>query len=173
MGAIRMRFNKIRRAIGRASGPTGRAALQRISLAAVLAGSVTGCAHDIDLHGHLPDPDKVAEIKPGTTTKNDIIKLLGSPSSVSTFDDKTWYYISRRTEQIAFFQPKVLDQQVFIIDFSDSGVVQDVGHKDLADSRNIPMAPGATPAPGRELSFLEQLIGNVGKFGGSSGAAGQ
>jgi len=160
MGAIRMRFNVTR-------------GLRGASLAAALATLLAGCASDVNQHGKLPDPDKITSIKPGTSTKNDIIKLLGSPSAASTFDDKTWYYISRRTEQVAFFQPKVLDQQVFIVDFDDSGVVRDVDHRSLADGRTIPMAPGATPAPGRELSFLEQLIGNVGRFGGSGGGTGQ
>jgi outer membrane protein assembly factor BamE (lipoprotein component of BamABCDE complex) len=157
MGGIRMRFTV-----------TAAAASHRGALAVAVAALLIGCASDVNLHGKLPDLDKIAEIKPGTTTKNEIVKLLGSPSSVSAFADTTWYYISRRTEQIAFFQPSVLDQQVFIVDFDDNGVVKDVEHRGLADSRNVPMAPGATPAPGRELSFLEQLLGNVGRFGGSS-----
>jgi outer membrane protein assembly factor BamE (lipoprotein component of BamABCDE complex) len=129
--------------------------------------AVAGCAVTQDQRGNLPDPDKLAQIKPGTTTKEQLVKILGSPSSASTFDDNTWYYISRRTEQIAFFSPTVLDQQVFIVDFTDRGVVKDVGHKTLADGEHVTPAPGATPAPGRELSFVEQIIGNVGRFGGS------
>jgi outer membrane protein assembly factor BamE (lipoprotein component of BamABCDE complex) len=131
--------------------------------------SLVACAVSRDQRGNLPDPDKLAEIKPGTTTKEQVVHILGSPSSASTFDDNTWYYISRRTEQIAFFSPSVLDQQVYIVDFSDKGVVKDVGHKTLADGENISPAPGATPAPGRELSFMEQLIGNIGRFGGGGG----
>jgi outer membrane protein assembly factor BamE (lipoprotein component of BamABCDE complex) len=163
MGAIHLRFNRSGRT-GRAGGALSRGLTQA---PLVLAGLLlAACARDMNLHGKLPDPDKIAEVKPGTTTKSELIKLLGSPSSVSTFDEKTWYYISRRTEQIAFFQPKMLDQQVFIVDFDDNGVVKDVQHRGMDDSRTIPMAPGATPAPGRELSFLEQLLGNVGRFGG-------
>jgi outer membrane protein assembly factor BamE (lipoprotein component of BamABCDE complex) len=154
MGAFRDHFNKTCRAWG--------VPALGVALAVVLA----GCSTDVDQHGHLPDPEKIAAIQPGTSTKADIVKLIGSPSSVSTFDDNAWYYISRRTKQIAFFQPEVLDQQVFIVDFDDKGVVKDVGHKDLADGRSITPAPGATPAPGRELSFLEQLVGNIGKFNG-------
>jgi len=161
MGAIRMRFNTTRLAAGAALR-----GLRRGPLIVAVAVLLVGCWSDVDQHGHLPTPDQIAQIKPGTTTKNDIVKLIGSPSSVSTFNDTTWYYISRRTKQIAFLQPQVLDQQVFIIDFDDNGVVKDLSHKDLADSRSVPMAPGATPAPGRELSFMEQLIGNVGRFGG-------
>ena len=86
------------------------------------------------------------------------------------FDEKTWYYISRQTEQVAFLNKDVLDQQVYVINFDNQGVVKNVDHKDLKDGMEIEPAPGATPAPGRELTFLEQILGNVGRFskGGSS-----
>jgi outer membrane protein assembly factor BamE (lipoprotein component of BamABCDE complex) len=131
---------------------------------------LAACTISEDQRGNLPDPDKLAEIQPGNTTKEQVVKILGSPSSASTFDDQVWYYISRKTKQVAFLSPTVLDQQVYIVDFDDKGVVKDVGHKTLADAENISPAPGATPSPGRELSFMEQLIGNVGRFGGSGGS---
>jgi outer membrane protein assembly factor BamE (lipoprotein component of BamABCDE complex) len=139
--------------------------------AVVLALAVTGCVVSEDQRGNLPDPEKLAEIQPGSTTKEQVVRILGSPSSASTFDDDTWYYISRKIHQVAFFSPTVLDQQVYIVDFNDKGVVKDLGHKTLADGTPITPAPGATPAPGRELSFLEQLIGNIGRFGNSPSAA--
>jgi outer membrane protein assembly factor BamE (lipoprotein component of BamABCDE complex) len=160
MGSIANRFNI-----------APRLAWQGLRPAAVFAAMMlAGCTTSVDQRGNLPDPDKIAEIQAGTTTKEQVVKILGSPSSASTFDDDVWYYISRKTEQIAFFSPSVLDQQVFIIDFNDKGVVKDIGHKTLADGESISPAAGATPAPGRELSFMEQLLGNVGRFG-SSGAS--
>jgi outer membrane protein assembly factor BamE (lipoprotein component of BamABCDE complex) len=161
MGPIANRFNTTARRT--------RVVLCPAALLAALA--LAGCAINQDQRGNLPDPEKLATIKPGTTTKAEVVHILGSPSSASTFDDNTWYYISRRTEQIAFFSPSVLDQQVFVVDFTDKGVVKDVDHKSLADGEHITPAPGATPAPGRELSFIEQLIGNVGRFGGSGSGA--
>ena len=160
MGSLTKRFNLI---------PARQTLLPAMALSAFL---LTGCTVSEDQRGHLPDPDKLAEVHPGSTTKQQVVKILGSPSSASTFDDNVWYYISRKTKQVAFFSPTVLDQQVYIVDFDDKGVVRDVGHKTLADAENITPAPGATPAPGRELSFMEQLIGNVGRFGGGSSAGG-
>ncbi len=159
MGLIGKRFN--RKCAGHALRPA----------AVVLALLLAGCVVSEDQRGNLPDPDKLAEIKPGTTTKEQVVKILGSPSSESTFDDDTWYYISRKTKQVAFFSPEVLDQQVFVIDFTDNGIVKDIGHKTMADAEHINPAPGATPAPGRELSFMEQLLGNIGRFGGGGGTA--
>jgi outer membrane protein assembly factor BamE (lipoprotein component of BamABCDE complex) len=158
MGPTRQRFNKVLLPVS--------PGLRAVAILAALI--VAGCAVSVDQRGNLPDPDKVAEIKPGATTKEQVVKILGTPSSASTFDDDVWYYISRRTKQIAFFSPTVLDQQVYIVDFDDKGVVKDLGHKTLADGENITPAAGATPAPGRELSFMEQLLGNIGRFGSSN-----
>jgi outer membrane protein assembly factor BamE (lipoprotein component of BamABCDE complex) len=153
MGSIGNRFNI-------------KAARQALRPSVIALGILlAGCAVSEDQRGNLPDPDNLAEVKPGTTTKEQVVKILGSPSSASTFDDDTWYYISRKVKQVAFFSPTVLDQQVYIVDFDNKGVVKDLGHKTLANSENISPAPGATPSPGRELSFMEQLLGNIGRFG--------
>jgi outer membrane protein assembly factor BamE (lipoprotein component of BamABCDE complex) len=129
---------------------------------------LSACAPTVNNRGHLLDADRLAEIHPGETNKDQVAKLLGTPSSVGVFDDKSWYYISRKTEQVAFFDKDLVDQQIYVIDFDNRGVVKQIGRKDLQDARLIEPAPGATPAPGRELTFIEQIIGNVGRF--SSGA---
>lgn len=138
---------------------------------ALAAASLVACVPTVDQRGNLPEQDKLAEIRPGTTTQDQVAKILGTPSSVGVFDSKTWYYISRRTKQVAFFEPDVLDQQVYIVNFDGKGVVKAVDHKDLKDGREIEPVPGATPAPGRELTFLEQVLGNIGRFNKSSGEA--
>jgi len=141
-----------------------------------LAGAgLTACAPTVDQRGNLPEPENLAQIHPGTTTREQVAKILGTPSSTGVFDDKNWYYISRRTKRVAFFDPDVLDQQVYIVNFDATGVVRGVDHKNLKDGRDIDPAPGATPAPGRELTFLEQVLGNIGRFnkgGSSSGDSG-
>jgi outer membrane protein assembly factor BamE (lipoprotein component of BamABCDE complex) len=138
-----------------------------------VAGAVVSCAPTVEQRGNLPTAEKIAEIHPGTTTKDEVTKILGTPSSASIFNnEKSWYYISRRTSQTAFFDPDVLDQQVYIVDFDDNGVVKAVDHKMLEDGKPISPVARATPAPGRELSFLEQLVGNLGKFNSSSETGG-
>lgn len=134
--------------------------------AALLAGLMTlaCCANPVEQRGNRPDPDKLAQIKPGVSTKATVTQLLGSPSSTAAFDDNTWYYISQRTRSVPFSMPKLLDQQVVSIDFDTKGIVRDVNHKTMADAEAITPNPNATPAPGREFTVLEQLIGNFGRF---------
>ena len=63
----------------------------------------------------------VTQIQPGIDDRTQVAKLLGSPSTVATFNDKTWYYISKKTSRIAFWDPTVLDQEVLMVKFLDGG----------------------------------------------------
>ena len=133
--------------------------LQRLRLAlpaaaALVAATLGGCVANVDQRGNLPETEKLAQIRPGSTTRDQVTKILGTPSSTGIFDDKRWYYISRKTKQVAFFDPDVLDQQVYIVNFDVAGVVRGVDHKDLKDGREIDPAPGATPAPGPSSAEL-------------------
>jgi len=136
------------------------------SLAAAAVVALGACTNPIDQRGNLPPPDKIAAIKPGTTDKATVTQLLGSPSSVAAFDPNTWYYISQKSRQEVFVKDQILDQQVLAIDFDDKGIVRDVRTRDMADGEPIVPNPNATPAPGREFTVLEQLIGNFGRFTG-------
>jgi outer membrane protein assembly factor BamE (lipoprotein component of BamABCDE complex) len=133
-----------------------------------LAALAAACAPVIDQRGNLPDEDKLATIRPGVTNKDAVAQLLGTPSSKGTFDDRTWYYISKRTEQTAFFDPKLLDQQVFAVDFDENGLVSDVRHIGMEDRRDVTPVARETPAAGKELTIVEQLLGNVGRFNTTS-----
>jgi outer membrane protein assembly factor BamE (lipoprotein component of BamABCDE complex) len=170
MGSVGDRFNIVPSQLQKTWRRCRRGRLAAVIAAALLA----GCTISEDQRGNLPDPEKLARVQPGSTTKEQVAKILGSPSSESTFNDDTWYYISRRTKQVAFLNASVLDQQVYIVDFDDRGVVKDVGHRTMADGESITPAPGATPSPGRELTFIEQLLGNIGRFNsGSATPSGQ
>ena len=139
--------------------------------AVALVALVAGCHQPVDQRGNLPTESQLKEIKLGVTDKATVTRLLGSPSSVAAFDGDTWYYISQKTKEIAFFKPELVDQEVLVIAFDKDGVVREIRHRGLEDRVAIVPNPHATPAAGREFSFLEQLIGNFGRFS-SSGPTG-
>jgi len=130
----------------------------------VVALSTAACATRIDTRGNLPDPDRLAEIKPGVQTKEDVADLLGSPSSVTPFGSNTWYYISNRTETFAFFAPEVVDRHIIMVRFGDDGKVAGVDKIGLEAGRKIHPVDRVTPTHGNEISAIEQLIGNLGRF---------
>ena len=130
----------------------------------VLAGALVACAPTVDIAGYVPNETMIAEIVSGETTRETVLTVLGSPSSTATFDTDSWYYISRTTETLAFFDATVLDQTVLAVDFDEVGVVTGLRRYTLDDARDIVPADGRTPTRGRELGLLEQLIGNIGRY---------
>ena len=141
-----------------------RAAALLILVAGLLATSLPGCAARIDQRGNAPDPDDVLAIQPGVDDKAKVFQLLGSPSTAGTFDDKIWYYISKRTATLAFLDPAVLDQEVLEIKFDDGGVVKDMKLYGIEDGKIIDPVSRITPTGGQEMTLLKQLIGNIGRF---------
>jgi outer membrane protein assembly factor BamE (lipoprotein component of BamABCDE complex) len=135
-----------------------------IALAAVaIAG---GCSPREDVRGSVIDQDRLEQVKIGGTTQEQLYRLLGSPSAKSTFNERadTWYYISTRTETVAFFAPTTTDRKVVAIDFDGSGKVSDIRKFGMEDGRDIEPVDRVTATKGRELTFLQQLFGNIGRF---------
>jgi outer membrane protein assembly factor BamE (lipoprotein component of BamABCDE complex) len=128
-----------------------------LGMAALLA----ACEPTIANRGNILDPDRLAEIKAGTSTREDVATKLGTPTEVSTFDDKTWYYVGRQTKQYSFLDPEVVKQQAIEVKFDDKGTVTAINQLDLSKSQDIAMAPGATPTYGRSDTLLKQLLGDV------------
>ncbi len=140
-----------------------------------LLGTVAGCsvvAAPRTLRGDLVDRDALTELVPGTSTTKDVESLLGSPTSRAAFDNNRWIYIAQTTHTRIGRYPGVDKQQVVVLNFDQNGVLRNVEEHGLRDSKAVAMAGGTTPSPGSEASFLQQLLGNIGKYNPGGGALG-
>jgi len=126
--------------------------------------SISACDTPIQVHGNLPEVEDIARIEPGINSRDQVMEILGSPSTISTFEDKKWYYIGEKSEQIAFWEPEVLDRSVLLISFDDRGVVEQTRLYTLGDARDIDPVDRKTPTEGKDLTLLQQLFGNLGRF---------
>lgn len=135
--------------------------LARIAAAGLAVGAVAACSLPQSVEGTLPDQDNVAQVRVGQSTKADVTRLMGSPGVTSTVDQNVWYYPSRRVGRNTFGDHTVIEQKVYVVHFDDKGVVSQFGTNEN-DVHDVAMIPRTTPAPGRELSFVEQLLGNFG-----------
>lgn len=138
----------------------------------LVAVSMTACSPTTNVRGFVPDERLVGAIRPGVDNRSSVRAVLGTPSVPGVFGDDRWYYVSRTTEQLAFFDPEVLDQQVVAISFDDAGNVAAVDRIGLDAARNINPVGDTTPTRGRELGFWEQIFGNIGRFSGGGAPAG-
>jgi outer membrane protein assembly factor BamE (lipoprotein component of BamABCDE complex) len=126
--------------------------------------AVSACSPRIDQRGNKPDEDLIVQINPGVDDKYRVAEVLGTPSAITTFGDKVWYYISKRTETTAFLEPETVDQEVLEIQFDDQDVVKALRVYGPEDAREVALVERETPTEGNELTILQQLLGNLGRF---------
>ncbi|WP_158744635.1 outer membrane protein assembly factor BamE [Acidisphaera sp. L21] len=159
--------------------------MRRYAPALLLAASLLGACSVLEappqVRGNKVDADQLKELIPGTATRADVTSLLGSPTAKATFDDNTWIYISEVTQPRVGRVQGINSQDVVTAVFDDRGVLQSLTHKTKDDAKSVSVVARATPSPGSDSTFMQQLLGNVGKFtagptaggnssGGDSGA---
>ena len=142
-----------------------RSPLKGAALYAIIAlFGVTACEEQINVRGNVPHSADIAKIKKGFHKKSDIENLLGAPSAVATFKKETWYYIGGRVKTLSFFKPEFLDRKVVIVKFNGAGVVDTVEARDAPTDKEIELVKRETPTKGRDLTIIQQLLGNIGRF---------
>jgi outer membrane protein assembly factor BamE (lipoprotein component of BamABCDE complex) len=144
-------------------------ALVGASLLAVALAAGGGCSPRVQNLGNAPTARALAEVKVGTS-QADVTAALGSPSATGTFDPRIWYYISKRTETLAFFTPTVTEQKVVEIQFDNDGIVKNIKQYSLAEARDISLVTAETPTIGREPGIIKSIYNTMlatgGVFGG-------
>ena len=120
--------------------------------------ALMACAPVISQRGYVPDPSSESGIKTGSDTKTSVQSRLGYASVTATFGNDSWYYISATEKQVAFFTPTVLKRQILAVYFDKDNRVTGIRHYGLRDGHVIAFEKRETPARGRELTFLQQLL---------------
>ena len=142
----------------------------------LLTGLAGGCSvleYPAQVRGNRVTADQLKELVPGTSTRQDATSLLGSPTAKASFDDNTWIYISEVTQPRVGRVQGINSQDVVELSFDDRGVLRDVKQLSEKDHKDVDVVSRATPSPGSEATFLQQLLGNVGRFSaGPAGSAG-
>lgn len=139
--------------------------LMRLSAVLIAASAFTAaCAPVQSYSGFRPDRNdtEIPDPQPGVDTRDTVMQRFGSPSSTAIFDQTTWYYVSAVQERVAFYTPRTTRRRVMVVRF-DGDTVTDVEKFGLERGRIVAYDDHETPTRGRELSVIEQLLGNVGQ----------
>ncbi len=124
---------------------------------------VAACTPTQATRGNIVEDYRLAEITPGVSTRQNVLKSLGSPTTQAPFDDTIWYYIGQKTEKTGIFDPKVTEEKIVVVTFDDMGVVQ-TAQVVPANRIDIPRVRDKTPTGGNEVTPIQQILGNIGKF---------
>lgn len=129
-----------------------------------ISAGLSGCEETYTNHGFMPQLADLDTIEAGKDTRGSVLRKLGRPSSISSFDSSSWFYAASRVEHYAFYAPKVIDRKVVTVSFNESGLVENVGRYGIEDGKIIDLVTRTTPTYGRELTVLQQIFGNLGRF---------
>jgi outer membrane protein assembly factor BamE (lipoprotein component of BamABCDE complex) len=138
----------------------------RPALAALMLGAagLSACGGQIDRHGHVFIDVDLNQVQPGMN-KEQVQQVLGSPDTKSAIGGDAYYYISTTQKTVAFLKPREIDRQVVAVYFDRNQTVEQVAHYGLKDGIVVNYYKGETPARGKDLTFLEQIFGNLANRG--------
>ena len=138
----------------------------KLAFAAALSLSLAGCiGYDGDLqHGYVADDRLLEQVKVGSSAEQ-VLVVLGTPSTTSTVGGSAWYYISQKTTQtLAFQQPNIVARRIFAVYFAKKNKVDRIANYGLQDGQVFDFLSRTTPTAGAESSFLASAMKNLLRF---------
>jgi outer membrane protein assembly factor BamE (lipoprotein component of BamABCDE complex) len=136
-------------------------------LAAVAAIGVLAAACNIGenfQHGYIVDEQAVARIRPGMSA-DQVLQTLGTPSTVSTVGNKSWYYISQTSRRpVRFMGESVTDQRVLAVYFDRNLKVERTALYGVQDGKLFDFISRTTPASGQDQNFVGALFRGIGSL---------
>ena len=136
-----------------------------------LAVFFSACSSDMFLthNGNMPSNERIAQLKVGDT-KQQVVQTLGAPSSVVSFDQNTWIYMSADVEQVAFFKPEEVDRDILIVRFDEQNKVKEIDRMSDEEGETVVVSEEETPTLGERPGFFKRVFGGVGAYSPFSGS---
>jgi outer membrane protein assembly factor BamE (lipoprotein component of BamABCDE complex) len=107
--------------------------------------------------GYVMAPGVLEQVPIGAPQEQVLI-VLGTPSTIATVSGEVFYYISQRTEQTAFFPSHVTDQRVVAVYFDKNRRVERLADYGLQDGKIFDYVSRTTPTGGSDLSYLSYVF---------------
>ena len=145
---------------------TGRNVVTCVLLAGLLAGcaglvggsgtSLSGVVRTYK-RGYVLSEGALEQIQVGASQEQ-VLLVLGTPSTVSTLQGDVFFYISQTQQKVAFLKPEITEQKVLAIYFGKDRRVTRIANYGLQDGKVFDFVTQTTPTSGAELSVLRQLL---------------
>lgn len=113
-------------------------------------------------------PEGALEQIPMGASQEQVLIVLGTPSTVATVSGEVFYYISQNAKRAAAFMPeKIVDQRVVAVYFDKDRRVQRVASYGIKDGKIFDFISRTTPTAGSDMNFLKQIFSTIenGHFG--------
>ena len=132
--------------------------LRAVAAVALVCGVLGACTGEQFQKGYIL-PEGALEQIPIGASQDQVLIVMGTPSTVATLSGEVFYYISQRSERkVAFMPQNVIDQRVIAIYFDKNRTVQRIANYGLKDGKVFDFISRTTPTSGQEMSYLTPLF---------------
>ena len=124
---------------------------------------ISNCSFNLvdDHHGVFYLDKKQKKIKVNESNTNDILSILGEPSTKSTFDEDVWIYIERKITNSHFFGKRdLIVNNVMVLDIDDNGILSKKEFYDINDMKKIDFDPNRTESITRR-NFIYNFLSSM------------
>ena len=142
---------------------------RRMTLALALGGVLllTGCAAIYRDHGYVPLDEDLAQIEVGKTSRDEVVGLIGRPSSAGVLEGSGMYYVGSRWKYLGARAPQEIDRQVVAISFDSKDTVSNVERFGLEKGEVIVLSRRVTDSNIKGITLARQLLGSLGRVNAS------
>ncbi|MBX9775032.1 MAG: outer membrane protein assembly factor BamE [Xanthobacteraceae bacterium] len=138
--------------------PRRRAPALAVAAAIALALPLAGCFGETYQRGYVV-PEGALEQIPIGASQEQVLILMGTPSTVATVSGEVFYYISQRAERrVAFMPQAVVDQRVVAVYFDKNRRVQRLANYGMKDGKIFDYISRTTPSGGEEINYLGSVF---------------
>jgi outer membrane protein assembly factor BamE (lipoprotein component of BamABCDE complex) len=133
-------------------------AAARIALMLALGAALGGCFSETFTRGYIL-PDGALEQIPIGSTQEQVLIVLGTPSTVATLSGEGFYYISQRSERpISFMNQQIVDQRVIAVYFDKRRRVERLADYRLKDGKVFDFVARTTPTGGKDYAYVNAMF---------------
>jgi len=130
------------------------------AIALALGVTLGGCTRETFQRGYVL-PDNALEQIPLGASQEQVLLVLGTPSTVATVSGEAFYYISQRAERSAsFLNTSVTNQRVIVVYFDRNRRVERLAEYGMKDGKVFDFVSRTTPTSGNELNMITTIIRN-------------
>jgi len=136
-----------------------------VALALAGAAAFSGCSNlgmtETLQRGYVLPAGALEQIPIGASQEQVLI-VLGTPSTVATVNGDVFYYISQKSQRNAAFMPyNVVDQRVVAVYFNKDRKVIRLANYGVKDGKVFDFASGRTETGGKDLNYLRGILREI------------
>ena len=124
----------------------------------------SSCITRVEKRGYMFDLSDSHLLQEGVTSKERVLKIMGSPTIISDIGDETWVYYYENIERLLFFIPSIEERQIIVLRFDREGVIKELKSLDLEDrDQKLSFNSKYTEVESHETGFFKSIFSNVGQ----------